>query len=155
MARAVIQDRLKDLEKLSISFYRPTDPTQLHEMRIAAKRLRYSIELFEACWGSRIAKFAKQIAHLQTALGTVHDCDVWIESFRKEAAEARRTRDQERIKTFNWLFTHFNGLRHKHLMEAFSLWTTWEDDNAHDDLLEALNKLPHKDKNAPNDSQLA
>jgi CHAD domain-containing protein len=140
MARTIVRDRLKDLEKLSSSFYRPTEPTQLHEMRIAAKRLRYSIELFEACWGSRIARFAKQTAHLQAALGTVHDCDVWIESFRKEAAESRRVHDKERIKTFNWLFTHFNGLRHKQLTEAFSLWTTWEADDTHGTLLEALKK---------------
>jgi len=155
MARTIIQDRLTDLEKLSMSFYRPTQPTQLHEMRIAAKRLRYSIELFEACWGSRIAKFAKQIARLQTALGTVHDCDVWIESFRKEAAESRRVQDRERIKTFNWLFTHFNHLRYKQLTEAFLLWTTWEADDARGELLEALKNSHKKAQNAHNDSQLA
>jgi CHAD domain-containing protein len=140
MARAIIRDRLKDLEKLSSSFYRPTEPTQLHDMRIAAKRLRYSIELFETCWGSHIARFAKQAARLQTALGTVHDCDVWLESFRKEVTESRRLKDAERMKTFNWLFTHFNDLRHKHLMEAFSLWTTWEANDSHGALLEALKK---------------
>lgn len=139
MARTVIHDRLRDLEKLSSSFYRPMEPTQLHEMRIAAKRLRYSIELFEACWGSEIARFAKQIAHLQTALGTVHDCDVWIESFRKDVNEARRVKDAERISTFNWLFTHFNGLRHKNFTEAFSLWTTWEATDSRRALLEKLN----------------
>jgi len=149
MARAIIRDRLRDLEKLSISFYRPSQPTQLHEMRIAAKRLRYSIELFEACWGSRIAKYAKQIARLQTALGAVHDCDVWIESFRKEAADARRIQDKDRIKTFNWLFTHFTDLRHQQLTEALSLWTTWEADDVHTELLEALKKEP---QNAHTDS---
>ena len=157
VARTIIRDRLKDLEKLSSSFYRPTDPTQLHEMRIAAKRLRYSIELFETCWGSRIAPFAKQTARLQAALGTVHDCDVWIESFRKEVNESKRVRDQERIKTFNWLFTHFNSLRHKHLAEAFSLWTTWEANDAHGALLEALKK-PVSHKRAPTahaDAQLS
>jgi len=140
MARAIIDDRLRDLEKLSSSFYRPMEPTQLHEMRIAAKRLRYSIELFEACWGSQIARFAKQTARLQTALGTVHDCDVWIESFRKEVNEARRIKDTDRISTFNWLFTHFNGLRHKNFTEAFSLWTTWEATDSRGALLEALKK---------------
>lgn len=140
MARAIIRDRLRDLEKLSSSFYRPTDPAQLHEMRIAGKRLRYSIELFETCWGSHIARFAKQAANLQSALGTVHDCDVWIESFRKEVNESRRLRNDKRMKTYNWLFTHFNGLRHKHLTEAFSLWTTWEANDAQGALLEALKK---------------
>src|SRR6185295_7966218 len=140
MAKAIIRDRLKDLEKLSSSFYRPTDPTQLHEMRIAAKRLRYSIELFETCWGSHIARFAKQAARLQAALGAVHDCDVWIESFRKEVNESRRLKDAERMKTFNWLFTHFNDLRHKHLGEAFSIWTTWEANESHGALMEVLKK---------------
>lgn len=140
MARAIVRDRLKDMEKLSSSFYRPTEPAQLHEMRIAGKRLRYAIELFETCWGSQIARFAKQAARLQAALGTVHDCDVWIESFRKEVTESRRSKDVERIKTFNWLFTHFNNLRHKQLAEAFSLWTTWEETDTHGALLEALKK---------------
>src|SRR6185295_175439 len=140
MARAIIRDRLKDMEKLSSSFYRPMEPTQLHEMRIAAKRLRYSIELFEACWGSEIAKFAKQTARLQAALGTVHDCDVWIESFRKEVNESRRLRDDKRMRTFNWLFTHFNGLRHKQFTAAFSVWTTWEANETNGALLEALKK---------------
>jgi CHAD domain-containing protein len=140
MARAIIRDRLKDLEKLSSSFYRPMEPARLHEMRIAGKRLRYSIELFETCWGSHIARFAKQAARLQAALGTVHDCDVWIESFRKEVNESRRLRDAERMKTFNWLFTHFNDLRHKHLSEAFSTWTSWEANDSHSALLDALKK---------------
>ncbi|HEX7296893.1 MAG TPA: CHAD domain-containing protein, partial [Pyrinomonadaceae bacterium] len=41
MARSIILDRLKELEKLSNSLYRPLKVKPLHDMRIAAKRLRY------------------------------------------------------------------------------------------------------------------
>ena len=39
IARYVILERLKELEKLSGSLYRPFDVEPLHDMRIAAKRL--------------------------------------------------------------------------------------------------------------------
>src|SRR5687767_3728563 len=49
MSSAIIQDRLKELERLSDGLFRPFEVEPLHEMRIAAKRLRYAIELFEQC----------------------------------------------------------------------------------------------------------
>src|SRR4029453_1529004 len=65
MARSVILDRLKELEKLSHSLYRPLKANPLHDMRIAAKRLRYAIELFQECWGADIVPFAAETARLQ------------------------------------------------------------------------------------------
>src|SRR5690348_11639775 len=43
MAQAIILHRLKELEKLSDSLFSPFDIENLHEMRIAAKRLRYAL----------------------------------------------------------------------------------------------------------------
>ncbi|NJM52825.1 MAG: CHAD domain-containing protein [Blastocatellia bacterium] len=34
----------------------------MHQLRIAAKRLRYAIELFAICWGEQISPFAKKSA---------------------------------------------------------------------------------------------
>src|SRR4029079_5567090 len=47
VAAAIIRDRLKEFEELSVSFYAPLDDVKLHDMRIAGKRLRYAIELFD------------------------------------------------------------------------------------------------------------
>src|SRR5262249_29577646 len=74
IARTIIGDRLDELEHLGNSLFSPDDSEQLHEMRIAAKRLRYAIELFADCWKSDIESFAKEAAHLQTDLGQLHDC---------------------------------------------------------------------------------
>src|ERR1700752_1873278 len=98
MSRAVILDRLKELEKLSNGLFRPFDVETLHEMRIAAKRLRYAIELFQQCWGRSIATYAQRAAQMQTALGDVHDCDVWIESFGNEINKLRKEKQTENLE---------------------------------------------------------
>src|SRR6185312_16054303 len=55
MSRAVILDRLKELEKLSADLFKPFEVETLHDMRIGAKRLRYAVELFQRCWGRSIS----------------------------------------------------------------------------------------------------
>jgi len=138
VAKAIIRDRLGELENLSTSLYQPLDATQLHEMRLGAKRLRYAIEMFASCWASDIVPFAKSCARLQAALGRLHDCDVWIQSFRQEIQESKKIKLREQTEAFIWLFTHFNNLRHSHFQESFSLWKTWEKDQLSEKLREAL-----------------
>jgi hypothetical protein len=48
---------------------------ELHDMRIAAKRLRYLLELSEPVFGSPAKKAAKTVKGLQDVLGEIHDCD--------------------------------------------------------------------------------
>ena len=50
----------------------------MHRMRIAAKRLRYIVELYTQCWGASLTSFAEEIAEMQSHLGELHDCDEWI-----------------------------------------------------------------------------
>ena len=142
MSRAIILDRLKELEKLSNGLFRPFDVENLHEMRIAAKRLRYAIELFQQCWGRSIATYAKRAAQLQTALGDVHDCDVWIESFGNEINKARKQKQDENLEAFVWLLSHFVKLRTKHLRKAFNLWRDWETEDTSGKLRTVLNSEP-------------
>jgi CHAD domain-containing protein len=142
MSRAIIIDRLKELEKLSNGLFRPFDVETLHEMRIAAKRLRYAIELFQQCWGRPLATYAKRTAQMQTALGDVHDCDVWIESFGNEINKARKEKQDENLKAFVWLLSHFVKLRTKHLRKAFALWRDWEAKDTGGTLRSVLNSEP-------------
>lgn len=138
VARTVIRERLKELEKLSSSLYRPAQVEPLHEMRIAAKGLRYAIELFSDCWDASLQNFAKETAHLQTALGKLHDCDNWVEGFEKEIYQSRKQKVRDEGETYVWLFTHFSEQRSKHFQEAFSLWKQWEADATSPRLIEAL-----------------
>jgi CHAD domain-containing protein len=126
MSEEIILARLKELERLSHGLFRPFEVENLHEMRIAAKRLRYAIELFQQCWGNSLASYAKRTARIQTALGEVHDCDVWIESFGKQIGEARKQKQHQDVAAFVWLLSHFMKLRTKHLRQAFARWREWE-----------------------------
>ncbi len=126
-AQSIVLARLDDLEKLSDCLYHPLAGEALHEMRIAGKRLRYALELFAQCWGDGIVPFAKQVAALQSALGDLHDCDVWIESFGKEIIRSRSQKKRNHSEAFTWLMSHFVKARNGHLRDSLSLWREWEE----------------------------
>lgn len=50
-----------------------------HDMRIAAKRLRYAMELLNPVWAERLDHPIRVVKGFQRVLGKVHDCDVWLE----------------------------------------------------------------------------
>jgi len=126
VSRAVILDRLREFEKLSNSLFEPFDVEALHEMRIAAKRLRYTLELSQPCWPRFISTVAKRAARMQTALGDLHDCDVWIETLGKQIVRARKQKERERVIALVRLLNHFVDLRTKHLRRALTRWREWE-----------------------------
>ncbi|HKR22543.1 MAG TPA: CHAD domain-containing protein [Pyrinomonadaceae bacterium] len=139
MSEAVIVERLKDLEDLSDSLYKPFEVESLHEMRIAAKRLRYALELFQQCWGRAIAGYSKKVAAMQKALGDLHDCDVWIDSIGERINDARKHKHDEHLTGLIWLLSHFVKLRTKHLRKAYELWREWEANDRSGQLRQALN----------------
>jgi CHAD domain-containing protein len=53
----------------------PDAVEELHDMRIAAKRLRYVLEMSEPVLGAPAKRGAKQAKKLQDVLGEIHDCD--------------------------------------------------------------------------------
>ncbi len=65
---------------------------RVHDMRVATRRLRAALEVFEACFpGKRHRKALKKVKALADALGERRDADVEIaqlEGLAEEAAEA-------------------------------------------------------------------
>jgi hypothetical protein len=55
-----------------------TDTQALHDMRIAAKRLRYVLELVHPCFGPYAKTAIKHLKALQDVLGDIHDADVHL-----------------------------------------------------------------------------
>ena len=56
----------------------PERLTELHAMRIAAKHLRYTLEVFAPLYSSALRKPVKVLKEIQDLLGQIHDCDVWL-----------------------------------------------------------------------------
>jgi CHAD domain-containing protein len=138
VAQAVITDRLNELEELSFGLYQPLEAEPLHKLRIAAKHLRYALELFEQCWGEPFSIFAKKVAGLQSSLGELHDCDIWIESFGGQLAQATKEKAAGKNDCAVWLLSHFIKLRTKYLREALVRWCEWEASDFSGQLRESL-----------------
>jgi CHAD domain-containing protein len=126
MSRDVILDRLREFEKASAGLFKPLDVEALHDMRIAVKRLRYAIELFQKCWRRSLPVFARRAARIQTALGDLHDCDVWIQSLGKHINRARKQKQEQQVAALVWLLGHFVKLRTRHMRRALDRWRDWE-----------------------------
>jgi hypothetical protein len=58
----------------------------LHDMRIAAKRLRYTLELFRSVFGELGERQIDRIKAIQEELGAVHDHDVRVALIEEELA---------------------------------------------------------------------
>jgi len=81
------------LDELCSFVPKALDPRQvkaLHDMRIAAKRLRYILEVAaEPCFGAYAVTAIKRAKDLQDLLGELHDCDVQLPRVRALHDELR------------------------------------------------------------------
>ncbi len=73
-----IKARLDELLLYEPFIDNPNNLTELHAMRISAKRLRYTLENFEELYGGQVKEVVQTMRALQDALGALHDLDVWI-----------------------------------------------------------------------------
>jgi CHAD domain-containing protein len=77
-AARIVGTRLDELRGFADEALSPGAATAQHDMRIAAKRLRYVLEIVGPCIGED-AKAARVAAkELQTVLGDLHDCDLML-----------------------------------------------------------------------------
>jgi len=91
-ARRIVEVRLRELRSFGPKALNPVETETLHDMRIAAKRLRYVLEMSEPAFGSAATDGAKVAKHLQDLLGEIHDCDEMLPRVRAHA-EALRAED--------------------------------------------------------------
>lgn len=115
--RRAVGRAIEEFIDLSDSLSKPSEAERLHQLRIAAKRLRYAIEFFGGCWGRKLKPFAKQVAAMQTLLGDVHDADVWITNLD--------SRPHDRAN--RWLIAEFFKRRSQNHRDAFELWSDWRE----------------------------
>ena len=130
VGRQIIAERIKEIRDASHDLYFPFHIKELHELRILAKRLRYAVEMFSGCWEPNLHAVAKEISLMQTSLGELHDCDVWLEglSARLKQLERKRHPDERDLRMRAgaiWLTRHFAAERMDHYRAALGRWHEW------------------------------
>ena len=77
---------------------REPGPAQLHTLRLATKRLRYTLDLFRSCYGPAFRARMEALRRLQQLLGELHDCTAASACLIKVAR--RKSPQRARIESF-------------------------------------------------------
>jgi CHAD domain-containing protein len=146
-AAAHVRRRRQDLWTHERALADPQDVVGHHQMRIAAKKLRYTMEIYGRVYGKRLEPVIKAVKDLQSLLGDIHDCDVWVEYIETFI-------DQERLAAIDY-FGHprpFESLkpglllihderkahREQSFAELLGYWKQLERENLWEDLEDLL-----------------
>lgn len=130
-----IQSHLDEFLFFEVFIFDPGREKELHQMRIAAKKLRYSLEVFSDLYNHE-TDFALDIARQsQEILGQIHDADVWINYLSKFIDS-----EQNKIRNFYGYGSPFSRLspgidflmenriqeRQKLYKRFLNLWRKWK-----------------------------
>jgi hypothetical protein len=98
-AARIIRVRLDEMLSFAHKALERDQEKAQHDMRIAAKRLRYVLEVTGFCFGRSAGTARRRARDLQDILGEIHDCDVMLprvldhlEQMRNEDATAVRVK---------------------------------------------------------------
>src|SRR4051794_20782151 len=91
-AQKIVATRTAEFFSFAPYLANPAYVTQLHDMRIAAKRLRYALEIFAPALDADAAQCTDIVKEFQEIVGQIHDDDVLVgvvrDQFAYRAAEA-------------------------------------------------------------------
>lgn len=134
-----ISTRLDEVQALEQFVHDESAVAKHHELRIAAKRLRYTMEIFSPLYSGGLRDHISLMKQFQDVLGEIHDYDVWVQDLnidrqdvpndarygtsmlRTYLAVARKFRYRNFI--YLWDTTAANGLfaKIRHVIDATKL----------------------------------
>jgi len=94
-----IESRLEALQAYKAWVSHPEAVAEHHATRIAAKKLRYTMEVFGPVYRLGLNKPLARVKRIQEILGDLHDCDVWIDHIARILLRERsllRTENEEK-----------------------------------------------------------
>jgi len=140
MAFKQTSKRLKALYSYASFVSQPENTEELHNLRIEAKKLRYTLECFIPASGKKLIGFAHSAHMIQNHLGIMRDFDVWIQTLPLLLSNISPGKDLTLSKE------HFlrtcGKLRDNSYKKFLSFWKKLEKENYREKLLETLKEQP-------------
>jgi hypothetical protein len=78
-ARKIIDVRLQEMLSFGVHVGDPSKIEEIHNLRIAAKRLRYTLEMFRFAFPKDLGDLISEVKDVQEHIGNMRDADVMIE----------------------------------------------------------------------------
>jgi len=128
----------------------PINVKDLHDMRLEAKSLRYSIEIFQDLYADRLESQLAVMQDIQGQLGDIHDGDNWIANLDKflKSERKRTLAFYGHEGPFNLLKPGINYLRQarqedrkQQYLDFIQKWEQWKTENLWGSLYQ-VTKLP-------------
>lgn len=153
---ATIKTGLKRFITYEPFLYQPQNYIKHHEMRIAAKQLRYSMEFFASLYRDNLGESLKAVRESQENLGLMHDCDVWMDFLPQFLEEEKR-----RVLDFSGNLRYFNRLvpgieffqqnrkneRERIYHQFLIRWETWKSQDVWETLSQTIKRPVQMVKN--------
>jgi hypothetical protein len=129
-ARRVIATRLDELLSFAPYVDNPDNVTELHDLRIAAKRLRYTLELFRFAFPNALNKLIDEVKEIQEHIGDMHDADVMIQRMIETTSGDALRRAARLVEIASGLERGTVAQRHQRLRYAMTNRATPRDEVA-------------------------
>jgi CHAD domain-containing protein len=124
-AARIVVTRLEEMRSFALAALTPDASPAQHDMRIAAKRLRYVLETVGICFGEPAEAGRQAARELQTVLGEVHDCDVRLDLIGRHL---ERSEVPPADRGLELLLAHTAEQRDNRHADFAKLWTELDGD---------------------------
>ncbi len=163
LASNAIREKLQLFLEYEPYIDQPEAKEELHAMRIAAKRLRYTLEIFSPLYDSELKSYLKVMRQVQELLGDIHDCDVWM-VFLPEFQERERIRTlryfghqrpfQRLVPGLEAYLANRSAMRDQSYAEFLKKWQIWRQEGLWDRLINEVTAKCVQTQSIPPDLSL-
>lgn len=134
----------------------PEKVHELHLMRIAAKKLRYTLEIFLPLYEGKMDIFLDVMRSVQQQLGEIRDCDVWLSFIpafleKEKQRTARYYGNTAVMRRLNpgikYLYENRHAERQSKYCHFIQQWRTWRSQDIWPHLRDLIFQATLRDEN--------
>jgi hypothetical protein len=119
-ARRIIDVRIEELLGWAEYVHDPRNIEQIHNLRISAKRLRYTLEMFAFAFPPELKGYIDEIKKIQEHIGDMRDADVMIQKMSDAAVANQTLRSQKLLEIATTTSRGTVAQRHQRLKSALA-----------------------------------